>query len=51
MFKNLNESVLDFLIISNTDEIIFSKGTKDKNIDALDIEKIYKEKIIIIFEN
>ena len=36
MFKNLNESgILDFLIISNTDEIIFTKGTKDKNIDTV----------------
>ena len=52
MFKNLNESgILDFLIISNTDEIIFSKGTKDKNIDTiLDVsEKIYKEKINSLF--
>ena len=52
MFKNLNESgILDFLIISNTDEIIFTKGTKDKNIDTiLDVsEKIYKEKINSLF--
>ena len=52
MFKNLNESgIVDFLIISNNDEIIFTKGTKDKNIDTvLEVsEKIYKEKINSLF--
>ena len=39
------------MIISNTDEIIFTKGTKDKNIDTvLDVsQKIYKEKINSLF--
>ncbi|MAH88585.1 MAG: hypothetical protein CMJ06_00815 [Pelagibacterales bacterium] len=52
MFKSLNESgILDFLIISNTDEIIFTKGTKEKKINKiLDVsEIIYKEKINSLF--
>ncbi len=52
MYNNLNESkILDFLIISNTDEIVFTKGTKDKNIDKiLEVsENIYKEKINSLF--
>ena len=52
MFDNLKKSkLLDFLIISNVDEIIFNKGTEEKNLNKIlkVSETIYKEKINSLF--